>query len=106
MSPDEKIFHTYTKFTVPKIVKVGNKELLAAVGYGTVIVEMLINGTWKRNHLKVVWHVPELARNLFSVVSTLQKGFQFIADDKQCQIVKDNKIYIVEQAINKLPPYS
>lgn len=76
-------------------MKVGNKEPIMAIGYGTVIVEMLIDGKWKRNHLKVVWHVPELARNLFSVISTLQKGFKFIADDKQCQFVKDNKIYIV-----------
>ncbi|KMQ91477.1 zinc knuckle protein [Lasius niger] len=72
------------------------------VGYGTVIVEMLIDGTWKTNHLKVVWHVPDLVRNLFSVTSTLQKGFKFIGDSKECQIIKDNKIYIVGQTINKL----
>lgn len=102
MSPDKRIFNTYTKFTVPKTVKVGNKESIVAIGYGTVIVKMLIGGKWKRNHLKVVWHVPELARNLLSVISALQKGFKFIADDKKCHFVKDNKIYIVGQTINKL----
>lgn len=102
MTPNEKIFHTYTRFMVPKIVRVGNNEPIEAVGYGTVIVEMLIDGTWKTNHLKVVWHVPELVRNLFSVTSTLQKGFKFIADGKECQIIKNNRIYIVGQTINKL----
>lgn len=60
MTPDEKIFHTYTKFIAPKMVRVRNNELIEVVEYDTVIVEMLFDGTWKTNHLKVVWHVPEL----------------------------------------------
>ena len=79
-------FSSYEKFSHTKYVRVGSSELLAAHGSGTVIVEMLIKGKWKRNHLVNVWYVPDMARKLLSVSLTTEKGFQFSADKKGCHI--------------------
>ncbi len=85
MTNRKDYFFSYEPFFAPKEVRVGNSEAILAYGQGIVNVEMMINGRWENNHLKDVWYVPEIDRNLFSVSKTIDKGFSFKAGKNGCR---------------------
>lgn len=66
-------FVTFEKFTVPHRVQAAGKEVLAAVGKGTVKVLSTVDNKQQCVTLLDVWYVPSISRNLFSVLAAEDK---------------------------------
>ncbi|UYV73839.1 hypothetical protein LAZ67_11001072 [Cordylochernes scorpioides] len=69
-------------------VKVGSNEKLIAYGSGTITIETCVKGEWQTHYLTDVWYVPNFSRNVMSLQSTLDKGFEMKMDKKGCKPFK------------------
>ncbi|UYV83599.1 hypothetical protein LAZ67_23001603 [Cordylochernes scorpioides] len=69
-------------------VKVGSNEKLIAYGSGTITIETCVKGKWQTHYLTDVWYVPNFSRNVMSLQSTLDKGFEMEIDKKGCKLLK------------------
>ncbi|KAK9700733.1 hypothetical protein QE152_g31058 [Popillia japonica] len=92
MTNNKSFFLSYEPFNYPREVQVGNNEIIHAYGEGTINVKMRIHGLWQQNHLKNVWYVPKIGRNLFSIGQTMKKGFLFSANQNGCIFKKDGTV--------------
>ncbi|UYV60463.1 hypothetical protein LAZ67_1001224, partial [Cordylochernes scorpioides] len=82
-------FYTYYKdFPNQQTVKVGSNEKLIAYGSGTITIETCVKGKWQTHYLTDVWYVPNFSRNVMSLQSTLDKGFEMKMDKKNCKLFK------------------
>ena len=68
VTKDQQIFKEFREFDEKIEIKTA-KGNLEAVGEGTVPVEMLIKGRWHQKKLLNIWYVPNISRNLFSVIA-------------------------------------
>ncbi|KAK9688319.1 hypothetical protein QE152_g35632 [Popillia japonica] len=96
MTNNKSFFLSYEPFNYPREVQVGNNEIIHAYGDGTINVKMRIHGLWQQNHLKNVWYVPKIGRNLFSIGQTMKKGFLFSANQNGCIFKKDGTVKTVK----------
>jgi len=71
-----EFFVTFEKFATPHRVQAARKEVLAAVGKGTVKVLSVVNYSQQCLTLSDVWYVPNIGRNLFSVLAAQDKHSQ------------------------------
>ena len=73
------------------------KGNLEAVGEGTVPVEMLIKGRWHQKKLLNVWYVPNISRNLFSVIAAHDKNKDscFVSRPISCHFKINGRIVMV-----------
>ena len=74
----------------PDYVEVGEKSNVLAVGQGTVIVSIIVNGKHRKCLLSNVSHVPDLACNLLSVSTMDAKGIKTMLLKGQCSMIKNN----------------
>ena len=91
MTNVENYFSNFTLFQSPKYIQVGNSEVIKAYGQGDILVDMKIGGQWETNHLKDVWFVPDVSRNLFSVSRSLDRGYHFFATRSGCKLMKEGR---------------
>ncbi|GFR23119.1 retrovirus-related Pol polyprotein from transposon TNT 1-94 [Trichonephila clavata] len=84
----------FTKFVSPKPVYVGNSDAIMAYGHGTVNIEIKVNSKGERHHLTVVWYVPDISRNLFSISQILKKSFKFQASKDDCSLLRDDRVHL------------
>ncbi|KAF2884696.1 hypothetical protein ILUMI_21493 [Ignelater luminosus] len=74
--------------------------LLFVITHGIINVDMFIRGKWMKNHLKNVWCVPDIGRNLFSVGQTIEKEYHFKADQDGCSLLKDSIVKVAGEPIH------
>ena len=70
---DRQAFQTFERFELGRTVQIANGKTAPAIGKGTVLIEAAINGKYKQHVLTDVWYVPELYKNLFSVLAAQDK---------------------------------
>lgn len=78
-------FIKYHRFEHPFPVRIGNGKIIYAYGKGCINILSFIGGAWKEKFLQDVLYVPDIHLNLFSVITTLDKGLKLEADSPQCQ---------------------
>ncbi|UYV70787.1 hypothetical protein LAZ67_8000616 [Cordylochernes scorpioides] len=81
-------YTSYKDFPTQQTVKVGSHEKLIAYGSGTITIETCVKGKWQTHYLTDVWYVPNFSRNVMSLQSTLDKGFEMKMDKKGCKLFK------------------
>jgi hypothetical protein len=79
-------------FEVPIKVHIGNKSTMDALGKGIIHFEALVNGCWKPCYMENVLYVPQARRNLFSVISAVDKGMSFTSNSEECKFIRDDVV--------------
>ena len=84
----------FIKYTLiqPHYVEVGDKSKVLAVGKGTVLLSIIVNGMHKKCLLSNVLHVPDLAYNLLSVSAMDAKDIKTSFFKGQCNMIKNNRV--------------
>jgi len=83
------IFTTFECFQSPVEIRTADGNKAPAVGSGTVMVKTSVNGKWQQKTLSNVWYVPNIAKNLFSVLAAHDKNInsQFISQPTSCVLM-------------------
>ncbi|UYV77006.1 hypothetical protein LAZ67_14002793 [Cordylochernes scorpioides] len=84
-------YTSYKDFPTQQTVKVGSNEKLIAYGSGTITIETCVKGKWQTHYLTDVWYVPNFSRNVMSLQSTLDKGFEMKMDKKAGEVIVEGK---------------
>ena len=95
MTKSKDFFVSYTAFSEPKPVTLGNRKLMLAYGQGNIQIETLVNNEWKKYYLKDVWYTPDVVKNLFSVPTAADKGLEYWLDQWSCRITKNDETVVV-----------
>ena len=87
------IFVTFECFQNPVEIRTANGDKARAIGSGTVIVKTSVNGKWQQRTLSNVWYVPNIAKNLFSVLAAHDKNVnsKFVSDPTSCSFMINGK---------------
>lgn len=67
---DDKNFIDFEKFQSPHGITAADGKFLPALGKGTLQIATVVNNKKQLKELKDVWYVPEISKNLFSVLAT------------------------------------
>lgn len=74
VTKNSQYFANFEKFEFPHSITVANGKSLPAVGKGSIKIMTIVNGKSQVKFLENVWYVPEISKNLFSVLSTQDKN--------------------------------
>lgn len=78
MTPRREWFKCFTVFNPPKMILVGKEGVnVSAQGFGDIDVTTIINNKEMNVTMKDVWFVPELGRNLYSMLTGYDRGLKF-----------------------------
>lgn len=83
------------KFSSPKLIRVGNGDLIPALGEGNINILAFNSKKWIDKFLTKVLYVPEIHLNLFSMSRTLEKGYTLESNEKRCVLKRDGDIVAV-----------
>ncbi|KMQ84193.1 retrovirus-related pol polyprotein from transposon tnt 1-94 [Lasius niger] len=86
MSPVRDWFVNFKELISPIPVRIGNGEVIHAIGKGEIDVYVYNGSKWKRNYLIPVLYVPKLKYNLFSLSSALDKDLKLSSDNLKCRL--------------------
>lgn len=95
MTKSKDFFVSYTAFSEPKPIMLGNQKLMLAYGKGDIQVEAFVDNCWNRHYLQNVWYVPDVVKNLFSVPQTADKGMEYWLNKDTCRITKNGTTLVV-----------
>lgn len=89
-------FVDFEKFKNPCGIKAAGKELLQAVGKGIVKVVSTVNDERYILTLHDVWYVPDISKNLFSVLAAQDRNLNsmFESTATRCSLKVNNKILL------------
>jgi len=87
------IFRTFDTFPNEVEIRTANGDKAKAIGSGTVDVETAVNGKWQLKTLMNVWYVPNVIKNLFSVLAAHDKNevSKFISEPRSCSLMINGK---------------
>jgi hypothetical protein len=88
-------FVSYIAFDEPKQITLGNQKLMLAYGRGDVMIEALVGNKWFKHCLKDVWYTPDVIKNLFSVPTAADKGFEYWLNKDSCRITQNGEPVII-----------
>ena len=94
------MFSSYIPLSTSPMVKIGDGKLIPAVGKGTITLCTLIDGKYKYCVLEEVWHVPDLAANLFSARTAARKGYYICIHNDVCTIHSGNQLITTAKDID------
>lgn len=80
MSPRRTWFTNYKKINGEHPIRIGNGQVIYAIGVGDIDVLAYNGKQWNEMYLQNVLYVPELYANLFSQGKVLDKGSKFSSD--------------------------
>lgn len=91
-----EFFVTFQSFNDDCVVKAAGKESLKAVGKGNIEVLLTVNNRKEKLLLKDVWYVPDISRNLFSVLAAQDNNprSKFTSYTTYCQLDVNGKTYL------------
>lgn len=95
MSPTRQWFINYQELPKPTQVRIGNGDVIFAVGKGKIDILAFDGSQWKRKYLAEVLYVPKLKCNLFSLSSALDKGLKLSSDNQRCVLRRGGSIVAV-----------
>lgn len=82
---------------VPTQIKIGDSSLLESTCEGDVHLKAFDGSKWYPIVLKKVLFVPNLAFNLFSLTTVLDKGFEQHATNDKCVVLENKKIVLMSE---------
>ena len=84
----QDLFKMYEPFYEDHVVFTANGHSIKALGKGMIEIEASVNGSSSRLDLADVWYVPEIQKNLFSVLSAQDKNAdsEFISKMDKCYL--------------------
>lgn len=90
------LFQTFEPFLESHKVITANGSV-EALGKGTIEVEANVNGKWERLLLTEVWYVPDIQKNLFSMLSAQDKNPNsiFTSTSETCKLKIDKKVKLI-----------
>lgn len=94
---DRDSFRTFQPFSTEHSITTANGEKILATGIGEVDVEAAIQGKWHKITLTDVWCVPEVKKNLFSVLSAQDKhsNSEFVSTAEVCNFKVNHETILV-----------
>lgn len=93
MCSDRKQFRAMENVREKKQVRVGNGTMVDVKGIGTVQVMAWNGKEWVKTDLNNALYIPELAVNLFSLSTALDKNLEMHSDKDRCQLLdKEGKV--------------
>lgn len=95
-------FYTYTEFTVPLPVRIGDGKFLYAIGKGDINIIAFDGENWFEKRLLDVLFVPDIKLQLFSLSTALDKDLTFNATRDRCYFSKGSVTVAVGVRKNKL----
>lgn len=95
------IFSSFQYFNNNQTVTTANGSTTQAIGKGTVDLIAEVNGRQEKIRLFDVWYVPEIRRNLFSVLAAQDKleNSVFISERESCLLKVKDKIYFIGKRV-------
>lgn len=95
MSGRREWFKNYIELEVPRSVRIGNGDVIYAVGKGDIDVRVFNGKRWIDKHLADAWYVPSLFVNLFSQGKCLDKGLTMEANSNECVFKRGNEVIAI-----------
>ncbi|XP_041673691.1 uncharacterized protein LOC121529788 [Drosophila eugracilis] len=92
-----KYFEHFEKFENPSWIRAAGNETLSALGQGTIKAKTIVNGKILFLSLKNVWFVPNIMKNLFSVLAAQDNNpsSRFESSATECTLKINDKIILV-----------
>jgi hypothetical protein len=75
-TPHKEYYKSYTPLIHPKNVQVGDKDIIPAVGVGTVELKILVENQTQNLTIQNVLYTPDLDSSLLSAATIIDKGFE------------------------------
>ena len=82
----KEFFTSFNTLSDIRFVKIADDKVLSATGTGTIVINEQLHGQTLERELQNVLLVPELRRNLFSIVAINDKNYSFHAYKNHCEI--------------------
>lgn len=95
MSCRREWFRNFETLNVPHPVRIGNGEIINAVGRGDIDVLVYDGRAWQQRYLAGVLYVPKMVVNLFSQGRCLDKGCVMSAMSGECEFKRDGETVAV-----------
>ena len=91
-----RYFVDFKKFENPSSIRAAGKEKLIAVGSGTIEFIATVNNKCQRLTLCDVWYVPNVCRNLFSVLAAQDRhqNSEFKSRTTKCWLNVNGKLVL------------
>ena len=91
-----ELFVEFKEFENPCSIKAAGNEKLQALGKGTIEILSEVKGRNLKMTLKDVWYVPEISRNLFSVLAAQDRNpsSEFKSTATKCSLEVDGKVIL------------
>ena len=87
MSYDKEMMEDYVHFANPQKVRLGDNREVQALGKGNIWLNIKAGDKYKPVRLVDVLHVPDLAKNLFSVSVVAKRGYSIELQQSGCVIL-------------------
>ncbi|KFM59342.1 Retrovirus-related Pol polyprotein from transposon TNT 1-94, partial [Stegodyphus mimosarum] len=89
-------FIDFERFKLPHSITVANGKSLPAIGKGTIKIMTIVNGMNQIKNLENVWYVPEISKNLFSVLASQDRNQNSVFEStfKDCYLKIDGEIVL------------
>ncbi|KAM3964295.1 uncharacterized protein ACR2FA_001787 [Aphomia sociella] len=78
----EDLFEDFEYFSDNHTVTTADRNTIKAVGKGSIRLEAVVNGRTVNSTLRDVWYVPQISRNLFSVLSTQDRNPESVFESR------------------------
>lgn len=101
MSKQREWFRDYVQLAIPHPVRIGNGELIYALGKGNIDILAFNGVNWIKRYLSNAFYVPKLHTNLFAQGVTCDKGCIFISDNEQCEFIKIDSGEVVAMGVRE-----
>lgn len=94
---NKEYFQTFELFSTPHTVTTANGDIIKAIGKGTIDIEAAVYGSWHKMRLGDVWYVPNIQKNLFSVLSAHDKNpeSEFRSNSEVCNLIIGQDVKLV-----------
>lgn len=94
-----EIFSEFQYFDQPQGIQAAGKEYLKAVGTGVIPIVSKVNGQQITMNLENVWYVPDVSKNLFSVLSAQDRNpnSEFKSTTTRCSLTVNGNIVLCGQ---------
>src|SRR6266481_1956715 len=93
---DKSVLQNFNEFSELHGITTADGKESKAVGKGTVQIEASVNGQWLKHTLSDVWYVPNMCKNLFSVLAAQDKQTKskFVSSDTQCTLFNEVALHL------------
>lgn len=93
-------FIEYSPTKIERGAELPNGQILDVIGTGTIEIEMLVDGEWKKQRMENVRYAPGATVNLFSLGTLTKKGFTVLLTEKECIIFAPDSKDVVARGFN------